>query len=200
MKNISAVWTIVTAVMLTATAQAQLPTNPFNTTPNDGVFNDVKGTHSDKESVMTAPMYSDGITGGEVLPVDPWANARDRSGKNTWRGSGQHGRLNYVGEATTFSDAQGQEMIAPEVNRHNMVVGLDHLRKLGYKIPEEYDDTIKGAPAAYMRKLEQSMNDVSSSKDPFSQGLMNMMGLFEKGTGLDLNNILFNSLRILGTD
>ena len=55
MKNISAIWTIVTAVMLTATAQAQLPTNPFNTTPNDGVFNDVKGTNSDKESVMTAP-------------------------------------------------------------------------------------------------------------------------------------------------
>ncbi|MDO4184510.1 MAG: hypothetical protein Q4D11_04660 [Rhodospirillales bacterium] len=200
MKNISAIWTIVSAVLLATAAQAQLPTNPFNTTPNDGVFNDVNVGGTDKDSVVTAPMYSDGVTGGEVLPVDPWANARDRSGKNTWRGSGQHGRLNYVGEATTFGDAQGQEMIAPEVNRHNMVVGLDHLRKLGYKIPEEYNETIKGAPAAYKRKLEQSMSAVSKSHDPFSEGLMNMKDVFERGTGLDLNNILFNSLRILGTD
>lgn len=200
MKKLSGTLLAIAMTLFATAVWAQLPTNPFNTSENDGMFNDVKKTNNTKESVTTSPMYSDGVTGGEVLPVDPWANARDRSGKETWRGSGQHGRLNYVGEATTYTDAQGQEMIAPEVNRHNMVVGLDHLRRLGYKIPEEYNETIKNAPSAYKRKLEQSMADVSRSSDPFSKSLMRMMGLFEQGTGLDLRNILFNSIRLVGTD
>ena len=181
-------------------AVAQLPTNPFNNSENDGVFTDVNTAASKKESVTTAPMYSSGVTGGEVLPVDPWAKARDRSGVETWRGSGQHGRLDYIGEATTYTDAQGQEMIAPEVNRHNAVVGLAHLRKLGYKIPDSYDERVKNAPAAYKNLLTKRVSEVHSGDDPFSRSVTKMMKLVEEYTGLDLNNILFNSLRLLSID
>ena len=200
MKKLFSISATAAVLMFSTAAWAQLPSNPFNTSENNGMFNSVTEQNDTKESVTESPMYSDGITGGEVLPVDPWANARDRSGVETWRGSGQHGRLNYVGEATTYTDAQGQEMIAPEVNRHNMVVGLKHLRKLGYDIPEEYDDKIRNLPSAYKEKLEQNMNEEYQHDDPISRSFVKMMKMFEDSTGLDLNNILFNSLKILGTD
>ena len=200
MKNLFSILTASAVVMWTAGAWAQLPSNPFNTTPNNGVFQGVNSGGTQKESVTEAPMYSDGSSGGEVLPVDPWAKARDRSGIETWRGSGQHGRLDYVGEATTYTDAQGQEMIAPEVNRHNMVTGLDHLRKLGYKIPKEYDEKIKNAPGAYKNLLARNMDEVNSGSDPFSRSLTRMMELFEEYTGLDIHNLFFNSIKLLGTD
>lgn len=182
------------------TASAQLPANPWNISPNDGTFDNVDYATSTKDAVTNAPMYSSGATGGEVLPVDPWAKARDKSGIETWRGSGQHGRLNYVGEATTFGDAQGQEMIAPEVNRQNMLVGLEHLRKLGYKIPASYDQKIRNLPETYRRMLREKLATVKSADDPFGRSFVHMMDGVEEGTGLDLENILFNSLDILGTD
>jgi hypothetical protein len=200
MKKLPSTLVIFAMLLFSASSWAQTPKNPFRTTENDGVFSDVKGTSTAKKAVTTAPIYKDTVTGGDILPVDPWASARDRSGKVTWRGSGRHGRLNYVGEATTYTDAQGQEMIAPEVNRNNMVVGLDHLRKLGYKIPAEYDTIIKKAPSSYKNKLQKAMASTKAAGDPFSRSLMKMMDITEKGTGLDLENIMFNSLRLLGTD
>jgi len=182
------------------TALAQLPANPWDISPNDGTFKDVDYATSTKDSVTQAPMYKSGATGGDVLPVDPWAKARDKSGIETWRGSGQHGRLNYVGEATTFGDAQGQEMIAPEVNRHNMLVATEHLRKLGYKIPASYDEKIKKLPETYRKMLREKFDEVYSAQDPFGKSFVFMMDGFEEGTGLDLENILFNSINILSTD
>ena len=97
---------------LAATANAQLPANPWSPNPNDGYFGD-NLPEKGPDTSPNAPAYENGPTNGDILPVDPWARARDRSGIVTWRGSGQHGKLNYVGEVTTYTDAQGQEMIAP---------------------------------------------------------------------------------------
>ena len=201
MKKLFSISALAASIVLTGNAWAQLPSNPFNTTPNDGVFEEVRngGSYSMEEAITEAPIY-EGVTDGKVLPVDPWARARDKSGVETWRGSGQHGKLDYIGEATTYTDAQGQEMIAPEVNRHNMVVGLDHLRKLGYEIPEEYNEKIKNLPASYKRLLEENIGNVQGNDDPLSRSFVKMMDMFEDSTGLNLNNILFNSLKILGTD
>ena len=199
MKVIFACFAVVAQVVIALPAMAQLPTNPFNTTENDGVMSYTQ-TNSTKDSVTKSPMYVDGVTKEDVLPVDPWANARDRSGIETWRGSGQHGRLNYVGEATTYTDAQGQEMIAPEVNRHNMIVGLKHLRSLGYQIPSDYDDRIKNLPSSYKNKLNSSMQQVEASDNPISKIFRKFMQLFEQATGLSLSNILSTTMRLLGTD
>ena len=150
MIKISYVFAVLGVLIHTGSAFAQLPANPWvpqAPSPNDGYFGEEIGNSTQGGDVVTAPSYAEGPTDGNILPVDPWARARDRSGVRTWRGSGQHGKLNYIGEATTFTTASGQEMIAPEVNRHNMVVMLDHLRNMGYKIPESYNDKIKAMPS-----------------------------------------------------
>ena len=100
-------------LLTAASAFAQLPSNPWEIKPNEGYM----GDNVADTDVTHAPVYDNTANGGEILPVDPWARARDKSGIKTWRGSGQHGKLNYIGEATTYGNAMGQEMIAPEVNR-----------------------------------------------------------------------------------
>lgn len=185
--------------MLNASAAlAQLPSNPWAPNPNDGYF----GDNVANTDVTQAPIYDNTANGGEILPVDPWARARDRSGIKTWRGSGQHGKLNYIGEATTYTTAMGQEMIAPEVNRHNMIVMLEHLRNMGYQIPDSYDEKIKAMPSEYKATLQRSLDDVTDNAgdDPLSLMFTNVYSIMENYTGLDFNNMLMNTMDILGTD
>lgn len=183
-------------------AQAQLSANPWVVSkphPNSGDYrgnsNVVYNSGGDN---VTAPMYE--VNEGKIVAVDPWARARDKSNIRTWRGSGNHGKLNYIGEATTYTDAQGQEMIAPEVNRHNMLIILEHLRNLGYKIPRSYDQKIRDLPKNYGILLRENYNTVEGASDPFSNVLTQIMHDIEEGTGLDFNNLLFNTVDLLGTD
>ena len=193
------IFSVMTALlMFTTSAEAQLPGNPWAPHPNDGYFGDNVGNGTGG-AITDAPVYKEN-NGGQIIPVDPWARARDRSGIQTWRGSGQHGKLNYIGEATTYTDAMGQEMIAPEVNRHNMITMLQHLRNMGYKIPTSYDQKIKDMPKNYTQYLRQSIGDVGRANDPFSESFVNIIKSIENYSGLDFNNILFNSMDLLGTD
>ena len=180
-----------------STAMAQLSANPW-VHPNDGYFEDVASQETPDNT--KAPVYENNSGGGEILPVDPWAKARDTSGVKTWRGSGQHGKLNYIGEATSWGDAQGQELLMPEVNRHNMMVFTEHLRSMGYKIPDSYDQNIKNMPQNYKKRLEKSFADVQNANDPLSESFKMLMNSFEDGTGLDINNMIFNTMDLLGTD
>lgn len=189
-------------LLSTAVSYAQLAANPWvvqEPSPNDGYFGDNVGQNTNGGDIVNAPIYAGNSSGGEILPVDPWARARDTSGIRTWRGSGQQGKLNYVGEGTFFNTGD-LEMLAPEVNRHNMVVMLDHLRKMGYKIPESYDEKVKNMPANYRAKLRSSMDQVQDSNDPFSRMFTGLLGSIESATGLSVDNILFNTVDILGTD
>lgn len=199
MKHAIGIFAFLGIILAAGNVSAQLPSNPWAPHPNSGYFgNNVAST------VQTqAPVYNNTSNGGEILPVDPWARARDKSGIKTWRGSGQHGKLNYIGEGTTYTDAKGQEMIAPEVNRHNMNVALQHLRKMGYKIPENYDEGIKNMPKNYAKKLRQAYDNLLQAdvkNDPLGGMANGMMEGFERGTGLDIENLLFNSIDILSTD
>ena len=199
MKNLLSITFFIAGLFFVSQAKAQLPANPWAPNPNDGYF----GDNVSNTDQTQAPVYGNTANGGEILPVDPWARARDKSGIKTWRGSGRHGELNYIGEATTYGNAMGQEMIAPEVNRHNMIVALEHLRKMGYKIPDSYDQNIKNMPKNYAKKLRQAYEDVLVSDvktDPFGGMTNGMMEGFEKATGLDIENLLFNSIDILSTD
>lgn len=182
--------------LMASTAWAQLPSNPWKPHPNDGYM----GDNVADTDITNAPVYKDTANGGEILPVDPWARARDKSGTKTWRGSGQHGKLNYVGEATTYGNAMGQEMIAPEVNRHNMLVMTQHLRDLGYKIPAGYDQKIKDMPQAYAKHLREAYDGLGHQNNPFDTMFSGFLDVVEDGTGLDMENILFNSIDILSTD
>jgi len=184
------------------TAHAQLPVNPWAPNPNDGYFENT--STYDAAQAPQIPQYQNGQTNGEVLPVDPWARSRDRSGIKTWRGSGRHDSgLNYVGEATTYGTAYGQEMIAPEVNRHNMLVMTQHLRNLGYKIPASYDENIKNMASDYAANLRKAYDNIAykdHTGDPISGISSSFIGLFENATGLDTENLLFNSINLLNTD
>ena len=167
--------------------------------PTGDVNEDYSGDVSEPSVVVSASGNSGDSSG--ILPVDPWAKTRDTSGVKTWRGSGQHGKLDYIGEATSWDGegTAGQELM-PEVNRHNIAVFTDHLRKMGYKIPDSFDQNIQDMPQNYKRRLEESISDLNTAKDPLSQSFKLLMNSFEDGTGLDLNNILFNTMDILGTD
>lgn len=193
---------VIGSIAFISSAYAQLPANPWTPqppNPNDGYFG-ANVPDASQNPAPNAPVYGNGPTGGEVLPVDPWARARDRTNTQTWRRSGNHGYLNYVGEATTWGTAQGQEMIAPEVNRHNMLVMTDHLRKLGYRIPASYDQKIKDMPQAYKQKLRTNYERLGSATDPLGRKFYTIMRDVESGTGLDFENILFNTMDILSTD
>ena len=182
-------------------ASAQLPANPWvpqPPSPNDGYFGDNIADAAGSD-IKDAPIYSGNSHGGEILAVDPWARARDRSGVRTWRGSGQHGKLNYIGEGTTFNTGD-HEYLAPEVNRHNMVVMLDHLRNMGYQIPQSYNEKVQNLPFKYRQKLQESIIDVNNAEDPLSNVFVGLINTIENSTGLSLDNILFNTVDILGTD
>lgn len=172
-----------------------LPANPWKAqppSPNSGVFGDAQVS----TDTTTAPVYSD----SSIAPVDPWARARDKSNIRTWRGSGQHGKLNYIGEGTYLGSSDAGEPVAPEVNRHNMIVMLDHLRNMGYKIPESYNEKITDVPKKYRAAWVQNYNAVKNSADPISRSFKKMMGGFESITGLDISNLITNTVDILGTD
>lgn len=202
MKKYLYLFAVIGGLAIASHASAQLPANPWAPkppSPNDGYFGDNVADQSPNPA-PNAPVYGNGPTGGEILPVDPWARARDRTNTQTWRRSGNHGYLNYVGEATTWGDATGQEMIAPEVNRHNMLVMTEHLRKIGYKIPASYDQKIKNMPNAYKSLLRENYDRLPSADDPLGKSFYQMMKNVESGTGLDFENILFNTMDILATD
>jgi len=190
------------AISLSFSANAQLPTNPWAPHPNDGYVENVPTYNA--QQTPEIPQYQNGQTNGQVLPVDPWARSRDRSGIKTWRGSGRHdGGLNYVGEATTYGTAYGQEMIAPEVNRHNLKVMTQHLRNLGYKIPKSYDTNIENFASEYAKDLRKAYDNIAykdHTGDPISGISSSFIGLFENATGLDTENLLFNSIDLLNTD
>jgi len=196
------IFTLVYVFALSFSAKAQLAANPWVVSPpvpNDGTLSSANVQYTPGGDNVTAPVYE--MNEGKIIAVDPWARARDKSDVRTWRGSGQHGKLNFIGEATTYTDAQGQEMIAPEVNRHNMLIVLEHLRNLGYKIPDSYDQKIRDLPKNYGIQLRKNYDYVTQdADDPFSNILTEMMHNIEQGTGLDFENILFNSVKLIGTD
>ncbi len=137
---------------------------------------------------------------GEVLPVDPWARARRTNSESSWIGSGNNGKLNYSGEATTYTEAKGQEMIAPAANSHNALVMTEHLRRMGYQIPQSLDDKIRNAPENYGKILRSSYDKVYTQTDPLSEGFTGIMSRVEDGTGFDMENLLFNSVRLLSNE
>src|SRR5574344_594765 len=171
-----------------STASAQLPANPWNaatspasvpqdilleTTVTPSYSNSDFDTNSNKKNILansSAPtnyISSD----GETLPVDPWSKEAKQAKvtSSDWIGSGNFGKLNYTGSATTYTEAQGQDMIAPEVNKHNMLAATQHLRNLGYKIPTGYDEKIKNMPKAYGAKLRDAYDSVFTYNTPLAQ-------------------------------
>jgi len=107
----------------------------------------------------------------------------------------------FVGENTTWTKAQGQKSIAPEVNIANMLIMTDHLRKLGYKIPPEFDEFIRKSPENLRKKIMGALQDIRDSSDNKSDiveySFARVLSVVEKQTGFDLTNIFDTTFNLL---
>ena len=117
-----------------------------------------------------------------------------------WRGSGQYGGLNYTGSVTTYDTAYGQEMLAPEVNTHNMNVMIQHLRNLGYKIPEKYNNGFQNLTQNYAKDLRKAYDGLGHQHNPFDTMFSGFLDIVEEQSGLDMENLLFNSVDLISND
>lgn len=154
---------------------------------------------------VVSPSYKDMIpsnnsSGNYAVTRSDSAYALPRgasSNSSDWRGSGQFGKLGYTGQVTTYDKAQGQEMIAPEVNNTNMNIMVQHLRKLGYKIPSSYDNGFSNFLQNYSSDLRTAYSGLGHRNNPVDTMFSNIVGAFENFTGLDAGNLMFNSLDLL---
>ena len=103
----------------------------------------------------------------------------------------------FVGENTTWNTAMGQDEIAPDVNITNMLLMTQHLRDMGYQIPEGLDTLIDTAPQKLRREIMNSMIMLKNSSHPVANISTSLESIFEKNTGLSLENLIMNSLRII---
>ncbi len=148
------------------------------------------------------------------LAADPWANksalqdkmdrAKAKStpsikaNNNIYSGNMMNiPTPDYIGTNTTYTTARGQEMIAPDVNITNMLLMTQHLRNLGYKIPDGLDELINTAPARLKREILKSMIMLENSSNPVAVASVSFAEIFEKNTGFDIENLITNSLRII---
>lgn len=148
------------------------------------------------------------------LPLDPWQGSNpvdDRVYYYVRNGIGDKpgeldkykmDRKQYTGEATTFGTAQGQEMIAPEVNTTNILLMTEHLRKVGFQIPKSYDDGIRNAPAWFRQRYMRVLNDMnnayrSGKTTPETFWFSTVKNRVENATGLSLENFVDTSFKIM---
>ena len=132
------------------------------------------------------------------LPADPWANKSPVEDKKTSNINTLNQELpDFVGENTTWNTAMGQKEIAPDANITNMLLMTQHLRDMGYQIPDGLDNLINTAPQKLRNEIATAMYQLKNSDHPFATIEMGLAEIFEKNTGLSLENLIMNSLRII---
>ncbi len=140
------------------------------------------------------------------LPADPWANqspVADKNNQVAYKAYVERNNLlpeklpDFVGQNTTWDKSMGQEMIAPDANITNILLMTQHLRKLGYQIPDGLDQLVNTAPARLRRQIMASLAELRSSGNPVAKASMGYAYLFEKHTGFSIENLITNSLRII---
>lgn len=132
------------------------------------------------------------------LASDPWANkspAADKAVSNL--NTLKQDLPDFVGENTTWNTAMGQKEIAPDANITNMLLMTQHLRNMGYQIPDGLDDLINTAPQKLRNEIAAAMYQLKNSDHPFATIETGLADIFEKNTGLSLENLIMNSLRII---
>lgn len=125
------------------------------------------------------------------LAANPWG--AQGTPKNFWNVQ----TPTYVGENSTWTKAQGQREIAPDVNITNMLLMTQHLRNLGYKIPDGLDVLITTAPVKLRQQIWASMRHLRNSSHPVATVSVSFAEIFEKQTGFSIHNLIDNSLRLI---
>ena len=169
---------------------AQLPANPWETPAQPAAAVTINNTQTTSNNDVS---YNTPTT-SVALRQAPVSNS---STSNGWRGSGQFSRLGYTGDVTTYDKAQGQEMLAPEVNNTNMNIMIQHLRNLGYTIPASYDNGFSNFLQDYTTELQNAYSGLGRQNNPFDTMFNSMIDAFEHFTNLDVGNLMFNSLNLI---
>ena len=150
--------------------------------------------------ILLAGVLGFAVSGAEAqLVADPWATtsaAEEKMQKQDLNTLNQQ-LPQFVGENTTWNTAMGQREIAPDANITNMLLMTQHLRNMGYKIPDGLDNLISTAPAKLRNEIAQAMAELKSSSHPIARIENELATIFEKNTGLSLENLIMNSLRII---
>ena len=131
------------------------------------------------------------------LAADPWANISPAEDKTANRNTLTQKLPNFVGENTTWNTAMGQREIAPDANITNMLMMTQHLRNMGYQIPDGLDNYINRAPKKIRNEIAEAMMQLKGSAHPVATIGTGLAEIFEKNTGLSLENLIMNSLEII---
>ena len=175
--------------------------NPVNADAEAPVFVPAIDSHGNAKTGVKVQSVHNIASSDVVTTTAGNANTTTTANYNgSWRGSGQFGKLDYTGEVTTYGTAYGQEMLAPEVNNHNIKVMLQHLRDLGYKIPESYDTKFQNFTQNYADELRQEYGGLGHQNNPFDTMFSGILDVVEDQSGLDMENLLFNSIDLISRD
>lgn len=172
------------ALLYPVVTQAQLPANPW-------------AAQSQPTTTTSASVSSQTTTSNSRATN---TSSNQQAAPSGWRGTGRFSQLGYTGEVTTYDKAQGQEMLAPEVNNHNMNIMIQHLRRLGYSIPASYDDGFSNFLQDYTTELRSAYSGLGQQNNPFDTMFNSMIDAFEHFTGLDVGNLMFNSIDLIQQD
>jgi hypothetical protein len=77
---------------------------------------------------------------------------------------------------------------------------LDHLRNLGYKIPESYNNKYSTFLSDYKEELRNAYSSLGRQNNPLDTMFSGILDVFEEGTGLDFENLLFNSFDLMSRE
>ena len=139
------------------------------------------------------------------LAANPWANqnvtsqsapvleTNKKATENLWNIE----QPKYVGDKTTWAQPKGQKETAPDVNITNILLMSQHLRNMGYQIPEGLDNIVNTAPAWLKREIWASMKHLQSSSNPVATASVGFAEIFENRTGFSIENLIGNSLRLI---
>lgn len=206
------------SLLAAGAAQAQLPANPWDTAEFDAAVaatattSSTEGnasadvghiTHETEDRINIPSIKYNPSNADASAPVYQAANDSGQGGAvrapaaGRWQGSGRNGQLGYTGSVTTYGTAYGQEMLAPEVNTHNMNMMVQHLRNLGYKIPASYDNKFVNFTKEYAQDLRTAYDGLGKQGNPFDTMFSGFLDVVEDQSGLDMENILFNSFDLM---
>lgn len=140
------------------------------------------------------------------LAANPWANKNiarpetnsvlsnnQKTGENSWNIE----QPAYVGDKTTWAQPKGQKETAPDVNITNILLMSQHLRNMGYQIPEGLDNIVNTAPAWLKKEIWASMKHLQNSSNPVATASVGFAEIFESRTGFSIENLIGNSLRLI---
>lgn len=132
-----------------------------------------------------------------VTTVRPTSNPSLSVNKNATENSWNIEKPAFIGENTTWKTAMGQREIAPDVNITNMLLMSQHLRNMGYQIPDGLDTLISTAPARLRQEIWASMKQLQNSTNPVALVSVGFAEIFESRTGFSIENLIGNSLRLI---